>query len=803
VVTVERGRPPGSRRGLTALDRKLIRDLWAIRGQAVAIALVMAAGIAIFVAMISTFDSLDLSLRTYYDRYRFGDVFVSLTRAPLSLVPRIEAIPGVAEVESRVVVDVTLDVPGMPDPATGRLISIPADRRPALCDLFLREGRYIEPGRPDEVLASESFARAHGLRPGNSVGAVINGRRRDLRIVGLALSPEYIYAVRHGELLPDEARFGLFWMERRALASAFQMDGAFNDLVIRLMRNASEREVTDKLDALLEADYGGMGALPRSLQPSNWFLSNKLQNLKGSGRLIPGIFLCVAAFLLNVVLSRIVLVQRPQIAAVKALGYGNAAVAAHYVKWSLAVALTGAVIGVAAGAWLGSALTRIYAQFFHFPVLLYRLDVQVAVGGVGIGAVAALAGAIGAVRRAVGLPPAEAMRPESPASFAESWPERAGLKPLLSQPARIVLRTLQRHPERVLLSVIGIALGASLLVVGNFTRDALDAMSDTLFNVAQRYDVMVTFAHPTSPAGLDEIRRLPGVIAAEPLRAVAARLTAGPLSRTVGITGVPAGARLSRVIDAGSAVVTLPADGLVLSRKLAELLGTGRGQTIRVELLEGTRAVRELPVADTVSDYIGTSAYMDLGALHRLMEEGEVLSGAYLQIDRAGEDALYRRLKATPRVAGVLPRRAAIESLENTMSDMMRRVQLVYAIFASVIAFGVVYNNARISLSERSRELATLRVIGFTRGEISTILLGELTIVTIAAVPLGLALGYGLAAFVVRLTDTEMFRLPLVIGTYSYAVSALVIVAATTVSALVVRRRLDHLDLVEVLKTRE
>jgi putative ABC transport system permease protein len=774
-----------------------------MRGQAIAIALVMAAGISVFVAMMSVFESLDLSLRTYYERYRFGDVFASLTRAPRALLPRIEAIPGVAEVEPRVVVDVTLDVPGASEPATGRLISIPADRRPGLCDLFLREGRYIEPGRPDEVLVSESFARARGLRPGDTVGAVINGRRRDLRIVGLALSPEYIFAVRHGELLPDEGVFGLFWMERRALASAFQMDGAFNDLVLRLMPGASERDVTARLDALLEARYGGLGSLPRSLQPSNWYLSNKLQNLQGAGRVIPAILLAVAAFLLNVVLSRIVLVQRPQIAAVKALGYSNGAIALHYVKWSLGVALTGATIGVAVGAWLGSTLTRYYGLFFHFPVLLYRLNARVAIGGVVIAAVAALAGAVGAVRRAVSLPPAEAMRPEIPASFSESWVERAGFKSALSQPDRIILRTLQRHPKRALLSVIGIALGASLVVLGNFTGDAVDALSDTLFSLAQRYDVMVTFAHPTSPGALDEMKRMPGVVTAEPMRAVAVRLFVGPRSRTVAITGVPAEARLSRVVDGTTPVAALPPEGLVVSRKLAEVLDARRGQMVHVELLEANRAARDLPIVATIADLMGTNAYMDLEALHRLVAEDQVLSGAYLQIDRASEDALYRQLKATPRVAGVLARRAAMVSLETTVADMLRRVQVVYVIFATVIAFGVVYNNARISFSERSRELATLRVIGFTRAEVSYILLGDLAVVTLVAVPLGLALGYGFAAFVVRLADTEMFRLPLVISVRSYAVAALVITGATILSALIVRRRLDQLDLVEVLKTRE
>jgi putative ABC transport system permease protein len=700
-------------------------------------------------------------------------------------------------------VDVTLDVPGLAEPAIGRLISVPAVRRPMLCDVVLRKGRYIEAGRPDEVLASETFAIAHGFEPGDSVGAIINGRRRDLRIVGLALSPEFIYPIRPGELLPDEKRFGVFWMDGRALASAFNMYGAFNDVVVRLMPGASEPEVIAQVDRLLEPDYGGLGAIPRSLQPSNWYLANELAQLRTSGAFVPAIFLAVAAFLLNVVLSRIVLVQRAQIAALKALGYGNAAVAWHYVKWSLVVAGAGAVIGLAFGAWLGWAMTRMYTAFFHFPMLLYRLDPLVIAESVAIALLAAVLGAAGAVRRAVSLPPAEAMRPEAPARFSETWIERAGLKRMLSQPARIIFRTLQRHPGRALLSTVGIALAGSLLVVGNFSLDAVGVMMDIQFNLAQRYDVMVSTVEPSSSAALDEFRRLPGVMDVEPFRAVPARLRVGHRSRRAAILGVVGGARLNRVIDASQRALDPPRQGLVLSTELADLLGATRGDLVTVEVLEGTRPVKAVPVADLVDEYMGTNAYMELDALHRLMGEGATLSGAYLQVDQNQVDALYRRLKETPRVGGVLLKRAAIESFQGTFEELVAQMEAIYVIFAAVIAFGVVYNTARISLSERSRELATLRVIGFTRTEISYILLGELVLVALAAVPLGLVLGRWFAALLVVAMASEMFRIPLVIAPRTYAFAAIVIVVATAVSAMVVRHRLDHLDLVEVLKTRE
>ncbi len=784
------------------LDRKLLRDLWRIRGQALAVAAVMGAGVGIFVLSASTFTSLELTRRTYYERYRFADVFASCKRAPLALEEAIDAIPGVAEADVRVVADVLLDVRGMAEPAAARLISLPETRRPVLCDVFLRAGRYPEPGRPEEVLASETFALAHGLGPGDLVTALLNGRRRALHIVGLALSPEYVYPIRPGEMIPDEKRFGVFWIQRRAVAGAFDMEGAFNDVVLRLSRGASAPEVLARLDRLLEP-YGGRGSIPRALQTSHWYLESELTQLRNMGAVIPALFLAVAAFLLHVVFARIVLVQREQIAALKALGYGNRDVALHYIQWSLVVGLAGAAFGIALGAWLGAAMTRLYTLFFHFPLLLYTLDARTLLSGIAISLAAAILGAVHAVRQAVALPPAEAMRPPAPASFSVGGLERTLLSRWLSPPARIVWRNLRRHPGRALLSVVGIALGGALLVVSNFSLDAVDELMDVQFHVAQRYDVMVSLTEPASAAGRFALERLPGVLDSETYRAVPVRLRSGHRSRTLALLGVEPEARLSRVIDASLRAVSPPPDGLVLSAKLAQILAVRPGETVAVEVLEGQRPVRSVFVAALVDDYLGVNAYMDRDALHRLMGEGRTVSGAYLRVSRDALDALYRTLKNTPKVAGVLLKRAAIDSFNETMASLVGQVRAIYVLFACIIAFGVVYNNTRIALAERRRELATLRVIGFTRGEISSILLGEIAVLTCLAVPLGLLLGYGLAAAIVEAFALEVWRMPLVVFPRTYAFAAITILAATAFSAAAVRRRLDRLDLVGVLKTRE
>lgn len=788
---------------MRALNRKLLRDLWRIKSQALAISSVIAVGVLMFIMYLSTFDSLQFTRETYYERHRFAHIFASLKRAPLSLRDRIAAIPGVSQTETRVVVDVTLDVDGLDEPATGRLVSIPARRREIVNDIVLRRGRYIEPGRPDEVIVSEGFADAHGLRSGDSVSAILNGRRRALEVVGVGLSPEYVYTIRQGELIPDDARFGVFWMERRALAAAFDMEGGFNDVALLLMPGTRAEEVIDALDSLLRP-YGGWGAIPRALQLSHWSVDNELKGLQGAGVAIPMVFLGVAAFLLHVVLRRIVAVQREQIATLKALGYPDRSIAVHYTCWGLAISLAGTLLGTVGGAFLGRGMLGMYNAYFRFPELAYRLEPNIVVGAVAIGFVAAILGANSAVRQAVRLQPAEAMRPEPPATYRVSLAERFGLQRLLSQPARIVLRNIERQPVRSLISVGGIGCSLAVLIVGVFSVDSLDLMMAVQFRQVQRQDVQLAFAEPVSHEGFHALQRLPGVVAAEPLRSAPVRLRSGGRSRQLAIMGLPASAELYRVFDVASqSPVDLPPDGIVLSSKLAEILGAQPGQDVTVEVLVGRRAVRDVTVIGTVKEYMGMAAYMEIDALRRLLGEGTTLSGGFLRVDTADLLDLFREIKATPAIAGSTLKGASLQAFSDTFAENLGIMIFFNVLFASIIAFGVVYNAARVSLAERSRELASLRVMGFRRAEISAILLGELGVLTFLALPLGMALGYGLSRMLVKAFETELYAIPFSAEPRTYAYCALAVLAAAAVSGLLVRRKLDHLDLVEVLKSRE
>ena len=787
---------------MKALDRKLWRELWQMKGQAVAIMLVIVCGVAIHVMFGATLDALRQTRARYYQEYRFADVFATLKRAPESLRERITALPGVAEIETRVVAAVHLDVAGFAEPITGRLISIPDNRESRLNRLYLRQGRLPAADRDDEVVVSEAFAEAHRLEPGAKLRVVINGRRQALTLVGTALSPEYIHQLRPGSMFPDYQRYGVLRMGRRALGAAYGMEGAFNDVVVGLTDARAAPEVIDELDRLL-TPYGGLGAHDREDQPSHRFLSEEFRNITLSATLFPVLFLGVAVFLLNVVMNRLIGMQREQIGTLKAFGYGNGAIALHYLKLVLIVVLVGVLVGVGGGAWLGRRLAELYTTFFRFPFLDYRLTFQLVLGATLLNLGGAVAGTVFALRAAFALRPAEAMRPEPPARYRATVVERLGLQRLLSQPNRMILRHIERRPLKSLFIVLGIALACGITMSGRFQEATITHMVEVHYKLSQREDLAVTFVEPASWRAIASLHSLPGVERVEIYRVVPVRLRFQQHSRRTTLKGVPPDGDLQRLLDADLRLIALPSDGVLLTDYLGELLGVRAGDRLIVEVLEGSRPVREVPVVGLIKEYLGVAGYMDLAGLNRLLREGPAISGAYLAVDERERPELYRRLGDIPRIAGTAIREQEIRNFHRTMEQTMLFFTFIATVFAVVITFGVIYNSARIALTERSRELASLRVLGFTRAEISYILLGELGLLTLIAIPLGFIVGRAICTLFVDGARSELYRIPLIIHPSTYAFAATMVLASAFLSGWLVRRKLDRLDLIAVLKTRD
>jgi putative ABC transport system permease protein len=781
---------------VSMLDRKLLRDLGELRGQIITISLVMACGLATYVGSVSTYDSLVGARDRFYVASRFADLFADLRRAPRSVEARLREIPGVGAAETRVVSEVVLDMPLLDEPVVGRFYSLPRD----LNRLHLRTGRY--PERRDEVIVSEAFAKAHRLHPGDGVAGVINGRRELFRVTGTALSAEFIYALRGVAPMPDNLRFGVFWATDAAMAAAMGMQGAFNSVVVRFAPGASPQAVLERVDDVLRP-YGGGGAYLRKDQSSEMFVANEMNQLRTMAVIIPVIFLGVAVFLLQIVISRLVHAQQQQIAVLKGVGYSNAEVQLHYLKLVTSIALFGAAGGIALGIWLGDAMTVLYEDFFKFPDLTYRLGYSLPVQAVLIATATAVISAVTAVRWVAALPPAEAMRPPSPGLFHRGILDRIGVTRLLAPVGRMTVRSLSRRPLRAALATAGVALSVAMVMLSSFWTDAINVIIDEQYGRADRSNASVVFLAPVDQSVLSELSAVDGVLDAEGSRAVGVRVRAGPRSVATALTGLAQEQRLRRYYDAAGKLIAIPESDLALSVILAERLGVRPGDMVVIEVLEGLRPTAILRVGAVVNEALGFAAYLSTGALGRLLKEPVRYNSAFLQVDPAKFGAVYRTVKQMPMVVAVNSKAVMLKSFRATIESLILVMVAFLVVFSTIIAFGIVYNTLRISLTERGWELASLRVLGFTRGEVVRMFLGEAAVEIALAIPIGFAAGYGLAKLVISLMMSDIMRMPLVIAPSTYTWSALAVVAAGIASGLALKRNIDELDLVEVLKSRE
>jgi putative ABC transport system permease protein len=787
---------------VSRLDRKLLRDLSAMRGQVLTIALLVAAGVAVFVGSVSTYDSLRVGAETFYAKGRMPQIFVAMKRAPLSILPRLNAVSGVAAVEPRIAREVIVDWPSASLPVSAHMVSLNQGGDEHLSRLHLRSGTAPAPGSARTAAINEAFAEVNSVKPGDTIRVLLNGKVENFQVSGIALSPEHVYAVKPGLPLPDDRLYAILWVDRSAAEAAFDMKGAFNNAVISLAPGVDPKPVVAELDRLLEP-FGSVGSLERRDQPSNRFLEDELNQQKVMSITIPIIFFGVAAFLLNSTLGRLVTAQREQIAALKALGFPNLVLLSHYLKLVLVIILVGSALGIAAGFGFGRAMIASYHGFFRLPELPFRITAWSAALGVLISLAAASFGVVTALRQVVRLAPAVAMRPAAPVNFRHSLIEALIPRRAIKVRWMMMLRNTAGRPFRSALTVAGIALAVPMVVLGIFWRDAIDQMIDLQFDVVERGNATVTFPHPMDRAIIRDLAREPGVLAVEGQRVVPVRLRAGHRSYLTSVVGVAPGDELRRPHDAAQRPIQASPDAITLTRRLAERLDVQPGDVITVETMEGRRERRDLPVSATADELIGMASYMDIGTLNRLTGEGAVVSAAALYVEPTALTELGRKFKNLPTIESVTMKTYTLASFLDKVAGLVFVSAGILTAFAAIITIGVVYNSARISLQERAWELASLRVLGFTRREVASILFGEFATEIALGIPIGLSLSHGVVALIARFHSNESFQIPAAVGARTYLIAACVVLAAAAVSAYVVKIRVDRLDMVTALKTRE
>jgi len=781
----------------SALHRKLWRECRQMAGQLFAIALVIAAGVMVLVISVSTRQSILLSQQQFYQQNHFADIFAEVTRAPNDLLPSIAALPGVNIIESRIRAGARFQLEQFPEPIQGEILSLPDYATELLNRLHYLAGGPPIPGAGHEIVVSAPFAEAHNLNVGDTITAILNGRMQPLMISGVALSPEFIYQLGPGSIMPDYERFGVFWMSRQALAAAFDMDGAFNSLALSLQAHADHQQIIAELDHRL-GRYGSRGAYTRDEHLSHRFISEELAQLRVMAIVLPTIFIGVAAFLLNVLLTRIIQTQKQSIALLKAFGYGRWHIITHYLQMTALILLAGLIAGLLLGVLVAEPLAQLYAVYFRFPEFRFALQLESLVIAILFTALAGVIATFRAASNAAKMAPAEAMRPPIPARYHRTLLDHPRIVNWWQQPTRIMLRNLRRHPFRSIISVFGIALSGGLLLLGSYQFNAIDHMLVQQYRHHHLMDLELTFAEPRPQRSLSTLRAIPGVTYVEGFRQVPVSLQHNRKSWRLLLLGLPESSELRRISQYPE---QLPADGVAISQYLATDLELKAGDRIELTLLEGRQQAFSLAIVQIVDEPMGLGLYMHKDALNRLLLEQDTLSGAWVLYDESQAEQVFTALHQLPYVASIGQISRAEADIRFYIDSTMLGIMTVMFLLAGSMTFAVIYNNARIMFAERQRELASLRVLGFHKIEVAKILLGELGLLVALAIPLGWAIGVSFAWLLTQALSMDLFRIPFVLSSQSFALSALGVCLAAAFSMLLMLRKIWRLDMIQALKT--
>lgn len=790
---------------MKVLNKKLIRGIWRSRGQAFAVAMVVMCGAASYICMASAHRNLLLTRDTYYSQYRFADFEIHLERAPRRTVFKLENFPGVRQARPRIVKDVNLDIEGVEEPRVGRLISMPERRRPVLNDVCLVSGRYFEEGVQNEVILSDRFAHENGLALGDRIQVSVGSKKHSLRIVGLGLSPEYVYMIRSvEEIIPDPERFAILWVPEDFAETALAMEAACNNIIGTVHNTDSLDQILDDAEKLLDP-YGVFAKTKRENQISARFLADEIKGLEVSAKVVPGIFLGIASMILLVLLNRMVRKERTEIGLLKAYGYTNAAVSWHYLKFALVLAVAGCGVAFFVGQRLARGLIAIYVEFYQFPLLRAQVYPDVLARSMGLAAGAAFVGALMAAWRAAQIAPAESMRPEAPKYAHRIWIEGfTRLWQSLSFTWKMIARNISRNAFRAGLNVFGVMVSTGVLIMGFFTMDSMYYMLRFQFREAQREDVKVAFPIERGKRAHYEVRRMDHVLRAEPVLQYPFEIRRGWRKKDAVVVGLAQGAHLQKLLDVKRRAVDVGTSGLVLSKRLAQDLDVAPGESVILKPLMGKiKKEKSVRVSKIVKQYLGSSAYMNIDALSRLLDEGFAMNAALLRVEPGKEEALNVSLKDVPGVSAVEIKKHSYEALMDTLAQNMATMNNILVLFAGVIACAVIYNVTSVSLAERQRELASLRVLGFTTAEVGRIVYHENFLLGFLGLLLGIPFGMAICLLLVRLYDTELYRLPYHLERQTFVVAIALTIVFVAFANFAVRHKIKTLDMVEVLKARE
>ncbi|MFZ5597034.1 MAG: ABC transporter permease [Bacillota bacterium] len=789
------------------LLKKLYRTIWQIKGQFFSLVAVVALGITTYICMSTTYYNLEVCKKIFYQECNFADYYFQVIRAPEQVVAQIERVPGVTMVNGRIVKDVSL-IKQDRQKAKVRIVSYQFPEEKKINRLHMFSGRMFEDSASASQLTAivdSQFAAANNLTSGSTLNVLSNGKAVPLTVIGTATSPEFTYPVKDiATMLNDPTSFGVVTLPHKQAQGLLDMEGQINSIIIRISPGSDENRIKESIKAIL-LPYGYQGEYPQKDQSSNSYINSQLDQLGAETRVIPTLFLIVAAAIQFIMLGRMIKMQRLQIGIMKALGYKNYQIIWYYTSYALVIGFLGTVIGIGLGFLLSIYLTNVYLWFYNLPHYSYNISLSLTVKALVIGMGAGLLSGWLATRRIVKISPAESMRPEPPTQgrkiIFEQW---TAFWQRLEPSWKMTLRGIGRNRMRFWVTVMGVSFAVGLLVVAMFFNDSINYSRQMAFYTEQKSDLTAKFAQPVEINEAAQLSGIHGVAVAEPVLEVPVRISANHKFSDVILIGYYPDSRLKTIEGVDGQRLSIPGEGITVSRKTAEKLGIGVGDQVQIEtkLGIGENHISSCRVMGISRQVAGKNSAASLDTVNKMLQEHNLITGVMLKTDPGLYDKVEREISDIPGVYDIVSREKEVENFNRNMDSIRTSVWILTG-FAILLGCAIIFNSSLISFGERQRELATLRVVGMKSLEIAAVLRNEVILQCLLGLLAGFPLGRLMAEGVARIVSGEVYELQAVVSLQTYTISTFLTMAFVFAGYLIAVRGIKNLDFLEILKNRD
>lgn len=787
---------------MSILFKNLLRDIKKSKGQFISILIIVILGVTFYTSLNSAFKNLSNSSIKYYEEYRLADLWIDLDKAPISIKEKVEKLSNVEMVTGRIVKDASINISD--ENATLRFITLPDIKSNIVNDLTIKSGRYFSESDSNQCLLDEDFFKANNLKLGEYIYPVINGNQAKLKVLGVVKSPEFIYTLKDsGELIPDNKRFGIIYIKQSFGEAIFDLKGSVNNISIKVKSGSDVDEVKDDVKKLLK-NYGVKSSIDRKQQTSTMMVDAEIKKLQSTGGSFPVIFFMVASVIIYIMMGRMVENQRIQIGVMKALGFTNVQVLIYYMSYSTIIAVSGSLIGSILGTYMGFSITKLLNQYFNLPLSNTQIYGEFVIPAFLLTLIFCLFAGYNSCKIIFKIMPSEAMREKSPISGKKIVVEKVDfIWRNINKLERIIMRNLFRYKRRVLLTSLGVIFSSAILLVAFSMNDSVNFMIKQQYGSIQNYDIKVKFSKLLSINDLSTIKDIQHVVEFEPILETGIELSNGWKSKEVGFTALTQNPKMYKVEDKSGNSVTLPQNGLLISEKLANILGIKVNDSVNVKFFFPEKEEKKMVVKGIVVQYLGLSTYTSMNNLNSVLGEGVIANSAVLKLESSAfENEVKNKLKDMPGVSSVESKADSSNALTKNMEAMKSTIGMLIMLSATLL-IAVLYNIATINIFERQRELATLKVLGFNNKEVKKLIFNENYIISIFGIIIGLPLGTWLGGYLIEASSTDAYSIPYVVEFKSYVITIILTLIFTVITNMALMRKIKAINMLEVLKNKE